>query len=45
MTNRQLAQVVLAQGVMRGWDLIEPELARDVHLERPVIDERHEPFK
>jgi hypothetical protein len=37
--------VVIAQGVMCGWDLIERELARDVHVERPVTDERDEPFK
>jgi hypothetical protein len=28
---------------MCGWDLIECELARDVHLQRPVTNERHEP--
>jgi len=44
-SDRQLAQVVIAQGVMCGPDLIERELVRDVHIERPVTDKRHEPFK
>src|SRR5918996_4919746 len=43
--DRQLAYVVIAQGVMCGWDLIEGELACDVHVERPVTDERRKPFK
>jgi hypothetical protein len=33
--------VVFAQGVMCGGDLIERELA-DVHVERPLTDERQE---
>jgi hypothetical protein len=37
--------VVISQGMMCGWDLIEGELVGDVHVERPVTDERDEPFK
>lgn len=34
--------MVFAQGVMCGWDLIERELARNVHVKRPVTYEVHE---